>query len=98
MLGRVVGLAGRAVGLVAGASVGLVSGTGELMAAVSRGVMSAQDRRVYVRLGRVPVGREDVTRLEGLIAGHEGVLRAEVNAVLGHVLVEIDPSVNAPTS
>ena len=93
VLQRMLGLTARAAGTVVGASLGAASGVGELLAAATSDATSTAPGRVHVPVRGVhTAGAEPhCGRLEELLRRHEAVSRAEVNAVLGRVMVEFDP-------
>ncbi|WP_214364248.1 HAD-IC family P-type ATPase [Pseudonocardia sp. H11422] len=93
VLQRLLGATTRAAGAVFGASVGAVAGAFEL-------VSTAVSGATYVAVGRahIPVRgvhREDAgpvaAQLEQWLSEHDGVIRAEINAVLGQVVIAYDP-------
>ncbi|GAA1309284.1 cation-translocating P-type ATPase [Pseudonocardia xinjiangensis] len=87
VLQSVFDLAGAAVGTIAGAA----SGVAELISATTSGATSVSDGRVHVPVRGLHTGDAPTTAIEDRLLANEGVCRAEVNAALGHVLVEFDP-------
>ncbi|MEN3268047.1 MAG: cation-transporting P-type ATPase [Pseudonocardia sp.] len=87
MLQSVLNLAGSTVGTVVGA----VNGVAELVSAATSGIAASSPGRVHVPLRGVHTGRVATTGVEGQLLAHDGVRRAEVNAALGHVMIEFDP-------
>src|SRR5919108_2307617 len=82
-------LAARAAGGMAGA----LAGAAELVSVATSGVTAGADGRVHVPVRGVhlPEAAEAAALLEELLAEHDAVERAEVNASLGHVVVTFDP-------
>jgi cation-transporting ATPase I len=97
VLWRALELTARAAGTVVGASLGAASGVGELLGAATSGATSHAPGRTHVAVRGVhTIGAEPQTaRIEELLGRHDAVTRAEVNAVLGRVMVEHDPDVLA---
>ncbi len=93
VLHRTLDVAARAAGTVIGASLGAVSGVGELLSATASGVTSTGPGRIHVPVRGVHASGAEPhgARLEELLLEHDAVSRAEVNAVLGRVMVEYDP-------
>ncbi|GAA4693896.1 cation-translocating P-type ATPase [Pseudonocardia yuanmonensis] len=91
MLQRVLDVAAVAVGTVAGTAVATANGVTELISAVGTGIGSGSPERVHLPLRGVHTDPDAAVRAEAGIARHEAVRRAEVNAVLGTVMVEFDP-------
>ncbi len=88
MLQRVFDLAAVAAGTVVGA----VSGVAELASAAASGVASTAPGRVHLAVRGVhDADAGTALRVEQLLEAHGAVHRAEVNAVLGYVMVEFDP-------
>ena len=93
VLHRVLEFTARTAGTVVGASLGVASGAADLLVAAASEVTSAAHGRVHVPVrGSLTPGADPYcNRLEELLRRHDAVSRAEVNGVLGHVMVEFDP-------
>ena len=87
MLQRVWDLAGDAAATV----VEGVTDLAELVGAACSGVTSAGPERVHVAVRGVHADEKALRQVEQVLGGHDAVRRAEVNGVLGHVMVEFDP-------
>lgn len=93
MLGRVLGAVGQVAGAVIGSSVGAVSGAVGLVSGASSGAASSVAGRTHVAVRGVHCrGAESAAaRLERRLTAQDGIARAEVNAVLGRVMIAHDP-------
>ncbi|GAA3050959.1 cation-translocating P-type ATPase [Pseudonocardia yunnanensis] len=88
MLQSVFNLAGSAVGTVLGAA----NGVAELAYAATCDATTVAPGRVHVPLRGVHTSDAAIAAaVEEQLAEHPAVRRAEVNAALGHVMVEFDP-------
>ena len=87
MLRRVWELAGGAVAT----AVDGVNGVAELLGDARSGAASVSPGRVHVGVRGVQADADAARRVERLLGAPDAVRRAEVNQILGHVMIEFDP-------
>ncbi|MCE0763239.1 HAD-IC family P-type ATPase [Pseudonocardia kujensis] len=90
MLQRMVDLAAATAGTIAGTVVGLADGVVDVFSMVGSGIASASSARVHLPVRGVHADPDVAAAVERAIERHEGVRRAEVNGVLGSVMIEFD--------
>ncbi|MCE3551353.1 cation-translocating P-type ATPase [Pseudonocardia sp. RS11V-5] len=90
MLQRMVDLAAATAGTVAGTVVGLAGGVVDVFSMVGSGIASASSERAHLPVRGVHADADAAAGVERAIERHPGVRRAEVNGVLGSVMVEFD--------
>ncbi|MFR9805493.1 HAD-IC family P-type ATPase [Pseudonocardia sp. RS010] len=91
MLQRMVDLAAVATGTVVGTVVGAANGVAEVVSAAGNGTDSGAPERIHLPVRGVHTDAATAAGVEQALDRHPAVRRAEVNAVLGSVMVEFDP-------
>jgi cation-transporting ATPase I len=88
-------LGGQIAGTVVGAACGAVAGVGEVVRAVAApsrvSWLDGNRAHLAVRGVHRPEAETATERVERLLAERDGVRSAELNAVLGHVVIQYDP-------